>query len=59
MPSVGSAGSFGTLLSGPMCPVTDNMTHWERIDREGGGGGGDRYDIHVITWREIVRSGVI
>ena len=33
-------GSFGTLLSGPLCPVTDDMTYWEKLEALGG----DSYD---------------
>ena len=40
VPSDGSAGSFGTLLSGPMYPVTDDITYWERLEALGG----DTYD---------------
>ena len=28
----GCTGSFGTLLSGPLCPVTDDVTYWEKIE---------------------------
>ena len=34
-PFDGSTGPFGTLLSGPMCPVTDDMTYWERLEALG------------------------
>ena len=30
VPADGCTGSFGTLLSGPLCPVTDYMTYWEK-----------------------------
>ena len=40
VPSDGSARSFGTLLSGPMCPVADDMTYWERLEALEG----DSYD---------------
>ena len=33
--SLGYTGSFGTLLSGPMCPVMDDMTYWERLEALG------------------------
>ena len=36
----GCTGSFGTLLSGPLCPITDDMTYWEKLDALGG----DSYD---------------
>ena len=39
VPSDRSADSFWTLLSDPMCPVTDDMTYWERLEAWGGGGG--------------------
>ena len=31
----GPTGPFGTLLSGPMCPVTDVVTDWERLEALG------------------------
>ena len=36
----GYSGLFGTVLSGPWCPVTNDMTYWERFDALGG----DSYD---------------
>ena len=33
--SDGSTGPFGTWLSGLMCPVTDYMTYWERLEALG------------------------
>ena len=33
-------GSFRTLLSGPLCPVTDDMTYWDKLEALGG----DTYD---------------
>ena len=32
MPADGYTSSFGTLLPGPMCPVTDDMTYYERLE---------------------------
>ena len=42
VPSDGSAGSFGTLLSGP---VTDDMTYGERLEALGG----DSYDYVEVV----------
>ena len=35
VPPDGYTSSFGTLWSGPMCPVTDDRTHWERLEALG------------------------
>ena len=40
MPSDRSAGSFGTLLFGLMCPFMDDMIYWKRLEALGG----DSYD---------------
>ena len=40
LPAVGCTGSFGTLLSGPLFPVTNDMTYWEKLEALGG----DSYD---------------
>ena len=40
VPADGCAGSFGILLSGLLCPVTDDMTNWEKLEALGG----DTYD---------------
>ena len=35
VPSDESTDSFGNLLSGPMCPVTDDMAYRERLEALG------------------------
>ena len=40
VPANGSTGSFGALFSGPLCPVTDDMTYWKKLQALGG----DSYD---------------
>ena len=40
VPADGCIDSFGTLLSGPLCPVMDDMTYWEKLEALGG----DTYD---------------
>ena len=40
VPADGCTSSFGTLLSGPLCPVTNDMTYWEKLEALGG----DSYD---------------
>ena len=40
VPADGCTDSFGTLLSGPLCPVMDDMTYWEKLEALGG----DTYD---------------
>ena len=42
VPADGSTGSFGTLFSGPLCPVMDDVTHWEKLEALGG----DSYDYY-------------
>ena len=65
VPADGCTGSFGTLLSGPLCHATDDMTYWEKLEDLGG----DIYDYGegftvnpapLITMTQgIMRSGVI
>ena len=40
VPADGYTCSFGTLLSGPVCPLTDDMTYHEKLEAQGG----DIYD---------------
>ena len=66
VPADGCCGSFGTLLSGPLCPVADDVTYWGgRLGALGGGG----YDYEegltvslaslITMTHRIMRSGVI
>ena len=32
VPADGCTGSFGTLLSGPLGPVANDMTNWEKLE---------------------------
>ena len=38
VPTNRCSGSFGTLLSGPLCPVADDVTYWGGFGALGGGG---------------------
>ena len=65
VPADGCTGSFGTLLSGSLCTVTDDMTYWEKLEALGG----DTYDYDegltvnpaplIMMTHGIMRSGVI
>ena len=38
-------GSFGTLLPGPLCPVTDDMTYYEKLENLGSGSYDYDYEV--------------